>query len=171
MGAESWMNYKKKKESERALTFCLVLQMFSTSVMRAVLRWCKAFSSSSNVLLISVTASFFRSVSCFEISFTSSMAAVSWGSLPEKKQRRWTHNNTFKLTFFIFPIYLRSSKCNHILDYGLKLGKTYLLRTASSWFFSADLCCSSTSLRGTVTCSLCSPSVHSRHMAVSHDSQ
>lgn len=69
----------------RSLTFCLVLQMFSTSVMRAVLRWCRAFSSSSKVLLISVTESFFLSVSCLEISFTRSMAAVNWGSLPEQK--------------------------------------------------------------------------------------
>lgn len=80
---------------EDLLTFCLVLQMFSTSVMRAVLRWCKAFSSSSNVWLISVTAWFFRSVSCFEISFTSSMAAVSWGNLSKP-------NNVRILVFTIF---------------------------------------------------------------------
>lgn len=55
--------------------------MFSRSVMRAVLRWCSARSSSSNVLLISATASFFLSFSWREISLTSSMAAVSWGSL------------------------------------------------------------------------------------------
>lgn len=47
----------------------------------------------------------------------------------------------------------------------------HLPRMASSCVFSTALCCSTTSRRGTVTCSLCSPSVHSRHMAVSHDSQ
>lgn len=65
------------------LTFCLVLQMFSRSVMRAVLRWCSARSSSSNVLVISATASVFLSFSWREISLTSSMAAVSWGSLQD----------------------------------------------------------------------------------------
>lgn len=63
------------------LTFCLVVQMFSRSVMRAVFRWCSARSSSSNVLVISATASLFLSFSWREISLTSSMAAVSWGSL------------------------------------------------------------------------------------------
>lgn len=88
------------KWEKHPLTFCLVLQMFSTSVMRAVLRWCKAFSSSSNVWLISVTAWFFRSVSCFEISFTSSMAAVSWGNLPKQ-------NKVSDLVIFLNPaIYL-----------------------------------------------------------------
>lgn len=64
-------------------TFCFVLQMFSISVMRAVLRWCSARSSSSNVLVISATASIFLSFSWREISVTSSMAAVSWGSLQD----------------------------------------------------------------------------------------
>lgn len=59
--------------------------MFSRSVMRAVLRWCSARSNSSNVLAISATASVFLSFSWREISVTSSMAAVSWGSLQDEK--------------------------------------------------------------------------------------
>lgn len=50
----------------------------------------------------------------------------------------------------------------------------YLARTASSWCCRAALCCSSTSRSGTVRWSRCSrrsPSVHSRHMAVSQGSQ
>lgn len=72
---------KKEKGWRTPPTFCLVQQMFSISVTRAVLRWCSARSSSSNVLVISATASIFLSLSCREISVTSSMAAVSWGSL------------------------------------------------------------------------------------------
>lgn len=66
-------------------TFCLVVQMFSRSAMRAVLRWCNARSSSSKVLVISAIASVFLSFSWREISLTSSMAAVSWGSLEGDK--------------------------------------------------------------------------------------
>lgn len=70
-----------KQRAPQKKTFCLVLQMFSISVTRAVLRWCSARSTSSNVLVISTTACIFLSLSCREISVTSSMAAVSWGSL------------------------------------------------------------------------------------------
>lgn len=68
---------EKKKKRRETPTFCLVLQMLSISVTRAVLRWCSARSSSSNVLVISATASIFLSLSCREISVTSSMAAVN----------------------------------------------------------------------------------------------
>lgn len=49
--------------------------------------------------------------------------------------------------------------------------KADLLLTASSWSCSEALCCSSTSLSGTVGCSACSPLVHSSHIAVSHGGQ
>ena len=83
---------KKRWESLSSATFCLVVQMFSMSVMRADLRWCSARSSSSNVLVISATASVFLSFSCREISLTSSMAAVSWGSLEGNTRRNFLRN-------------------------------------------------------------------------------
>lgn len=82
---------KFKRLSDRP-TFCLVQQMFSRSVMSAVLRWCSARSSSSKVLLISVTASFFLSFSWREISLTSSIAIVSCGSLWTSDRVTWSES-------------------------------------------------------------------------------
>lgn len=106
------------------LTFCLVVQMFSTSVMRAVLRWCRAFSSSSKVLLISETAWLFRSVSCLDISFTRSMAAVSWGSLRRGRAKevnaRKTDGDALWFFFFIYLWGLEAARVVVVLK--VKLG-------------------------------------------------